>query len=399
MPTVRKIKLAAKKDGTQAVRYQVFFIDAAGKRTTKSFKKQAEARAYAAEVGTLVKSGYQKTDVTVKDACEIFLQASEIGRQGKPPLEQHTLRSYRALIQNHILPRIANLYLSDLSPQTISAFRDSLLETETRSIAKRSLSLLKTILTEAKTRGLISSNPAEGITVSVKTGRHSEDIEIPTRAEVDAILQACDKLAKGDFALAEKRGAGDAQKQQIARAWQRYRPMIYLARFSGIRSSELRGLCWSAIDFKSSCIKITQRADEKGNLGPTKSKNSRRSITIPSLMLSMLTDYKKQSTEHDLVFTNNGGPIDHGNFSRRAWWRCCELAGVLLDTKPLTYHFHALRHFYASDLIAAGADLKTLQSLLGHDDPAFTLRQYGHLLPDDESKRRDLVEKLARVVE
>jgi integrase len=49
---------------------------------------------------------------------------------------------------------------------------------------------------------------------------------------------------------------------------------------------------------------------------------------------------------------------------------------------------HALRHFYASGLIAAGCDVVTVQRALGHASAAVTLRTYAHLWPTAEDKTR-----------
>ena len=52
--------------------------------------------------------------------------------------------------------------------------------------------------------------------------------------------------------------------------------------------------------------------------------------------------------------------------------------------KGLVRHirFHDLRHTYGSVLLMLGANLISVQRLLGHSDPRITERRYGHLLPD-----------------
>ncbi|WP_243867454.1 tyrosine-type recombinase/integrase [Actinophytocola oryzae] len=49
---------------------------------------------------------------------------------------------------------------------------------------------------------------------------------------------------------------------------------------------------------------------------------------------------------------------------------------------------HALRHFYASTLLAQGVSIKELATYLGHADPGFTLRVYTHLVPSSHQRRR-----------
>lgn len=49
---------------------------------------------------------------------------------------------------------------------------------------------------------------------------------------------------------------------------------------------------------------------------------------------------------------------------------------------------HALRHHYASVMLAGGVDIRALSEFLGHHDPGFTLRVYAHLVPDAVDRAR-----------
>jgi hypothetical protein len=53
---------------------------------------------------------------------------------------------------------------------------------------------------------------------------------------------------------------------------------------------------------------------------------------------------------------------------------------------------HALRHYYASVLLARGVDIRALATYLGHRDPGFMLRVYVHLLPDANDRARSAVD-------
>jgi hypothetical protein len=54
---------------------------------------------------------------------------------------------------------------------------------------------------------------------------------------------------------------------------------------------------------------------------------------------------------------------------------------------------HALRHYYASALLAGGVDIRALSEYLGHGDPGFTLRTYCHLLPEAGGRARKAIEE------
>ncbi|EOD70332.1 site-specific recombinase XerD [Amycolatopsis vancoresmycina DSM 44592] len=53
---------------------------------------------------------------------------------------------------------------------------------------------------------------------------------------------------------------------------------------------------------------------------------------------------------------------------------------------------HKLRHTAASLAIAAGADVKVVQQMLGHADAAMTLNVYGHLFPDRLDEVADVLD-------
>ena len=54
---------------------------------------------------------------------------------------------------------------------------------------------------------------------------------------------------------------------------------------------------------------------------------------------------------------------------------------------------HALRHYYASVLLAGGVDVRALAEYLGHHDPAVTLRIYAHLMPGAETRALKAIEE------
>jgi integrase len=68
-------------------------------------------------------------------------------------------------------------------------------------------------------------------------------------------------------------------------------------------------------------------------------------------------------------------------------------ARVKVDGLPEGFRFHDLRHYYASLLIASGADVKVVQHRLRHASAKTTLDTYGHLWPDTDESTRTAVER------
>ncbi|MEU9858768.1 site-specific integrase [Streptomyces sp. NPDC047974] len=95
-----------------------------------------------------------------------------------------------------------------------------------------------------------------------------------------------------------------------------------------------------------------------------------------------------------LVFSlPGGGAVRRTDFNTRVWKPALVTAGVIPEPRPNERHaaarehgMHALRHFYASVLLAAGENIKALSTYLGHTDPGFTLRVYTHLMPSSHER-------------
>ena len=63
-----------------------------------------------------------------------------------------------------------------------------------------------------------------------------------------------------------------------------------------------------------------------------------------------------------------------------------------VDGLPDGFRFHDLRHYFASLLIASGANVKVVQARLRHASATTTLDTYGHLWPDSDEATRSAVE-------
>lgn len=97
-----------------------------------------------------------------------------------------------------------------------------------------------------------------------------------------------------------------------------------------------------------------------------------------------------EELEVPLIFTSRiGTPIKRDNFMRQAWAGARDRVGI---PDGRDNGFHALRHYYASRVLAGGASIRDLASWLGHKRPGFTLEVYSHMLPDSADKMRAAIE-------
>jgi integrase len=367
--SIRKRTWVTRKGETKTA-WLADYFDQKRQRHTKQFPTKKAADAWLLRARGEVRDGIHTPDsasLTIAEAGELWLRRCETDG-----LERATLLQYRVYLERHVAPLFGRMRLAQLTPPDVEAFRDELLRLMSRPRAMGVLGALKGILTEAQRRGYVVYNAAQATRIDTKK-RERELLEvgrdIPSQDEVNAIL---------------------------INASERWRPVLVTAAFTGMRAGELRGLPWDAVDFENRIIRVRQRADAWGTLGPPKTAAGRREIPMARSVLAALREWRLAYPfgKGGIVFcslnrTNRGGVLGHVELWRQ--FRQVQLAAGVVDAKgEPKYHFHALRHFFASAGIAAGFAPKRLQVLLGHASITMTYDVYGHLFPDPEDDHAKL---------
>jgi integrase len=117
----------------------------------------------------------------------------------------------------------------------------------------------------------------------------------------------------------------------------------------------------------------------------------RRWVSVPRFVAERLGEHVAGRRPDDLVFTSpQGEPLRAGNFRRDVFTPAARRAG-LDGLVP-----HGLRHTAASLAIAAGADVKVVQQMLGHKSATMTLDLYRHLFDDRLDEVADGLDRAAR---
>lgn len=378
-----------KREGKKGATYQVRYPDTTKKTgyAFATFKTMKEARAFS-ENSTAWNSNSSNDSMTVADAVDMWLDICEkVGRDGRETVEPQTLVEYKrraSIIKEYHWP----VQLAQIDPKDVVQFRTWLLEKKSRDLAKRTLSSLHSVFIEMKLQGYISHDPASGVTVR-SSGRHEkQEVEIPTDDELRRILASIDDLAH--------------KNKQLEKTWRRYKPMIYLAAFSGMRPSEYRGLAWENVSERS--VVVSQRADKTGLIGSVKSRAAKRTIYLPKFVTDMLEQWRPHcpKSERNLVFpTAQGKPIALAKIRAHCWIPLLTEAGVVNMGKksfePI-YTMYCLRHYYASKLIESGKDAKFIQTMMGHSSIEITYNVYGHLIEGKEKEHQDNAEQIASFI-
>jgi integrase len=154
---------------------------------------------------------------------------------------------------------------------------------------------------------------------------------------------------------------------------------------TGMRSGELLGLKWEAVDFRAGTLRVN-RTVFNGRVNMPKTSKSRRSIELSRSALVALKNHGRTS---EWVFcTSVGTPISVHNLHNRSWKPLLKKAGLLHK------RFHDLRHTCATLLLTKGVHPKVVQELLGHSSISVTLDTYSHVLPNMQGPAADAMDDL-----
>jgi integrase len=167
----------------------------------------------------------------------------------------------------------------------------------------------------------------------------------------------------------------------------RFRALVLLVAYGGLRFGELAGLRRSRIDLLRGRVVVAETlidVDGELSFGPPKTKRSRRTVPLPRRIVHELERHLEEyvaPTPDALVFTGpKGARLRRAGF-RRIWWRPAVAAAGVPGLK-----FHELRHTFVALWVAAGANAKEVSVRAGHSSVTFTLDRYGHLCEDHEDR-------------
>jgi len=368
--SVRRRRGAVKKP------WQVDYRDNKGQRRSKQFSTKRDAEAFAATTTVEVREGLHVADrasVTLIDAAAKWIESAEAA-----DLEISTIIQYQQHLRLHVVPVLGNVLLSKLTLPMIREFEDRLRESgRSQAMIRKVICSLGGVLADAQERGLVARNVVRdrryrrsGDGQGRRRSRLRVGVDVPTPAEIRRIVGAVSG---------------------------RWRPLIITAIFTGLRSSELRGLRWCDVELDGRVLHVRQRADRWGVMGPPKSEAGQRTVPLPPIVVNTLREWKLAcpKAELDLVFpTSKGRPHSHANIVKRGLWPTLIVAGLfeVVDgvLVPRYKGLHAFRHWYASWCLnrredgGLGLPYKSVQARLGHSTLAMTTDTYGHLFPDPE---------------
>lgn len=271
----------------------------------------------------------------------------------KISIKESTYFRYIYIINQYILPYFQNMDMEQLVQYDFNRYVENLLKFLSPISAKNVLGIFKSILKFSQKKYNFRFN-FDFIAIPKS---HTEELRVLSKTEKKKLEKYCEKSNT-------LRDIG-----------------ILICLYTGLRIGEICALKWDCIDLDKHCIRVKKTMQRIYNKNDKKSvvkedipktQKSIRSIPISTKLYNILKPIKKNFSKNCYFLTGSETNYIEPRNYQYMFKKCLE------ECKIKNFHFHQLRHTFATDCINVGMDTKSLSEILGHATVKVTLDKYVH---------------------
>lgn len=324
-----------------------------GKRECANFLTKEEAEKEDSLIKHRIRfdrESFRKEEVTQEEAYPLTLEACYLEYLKQKQFSKKGLE-WQMDAMRYPLSVIGTIPLSEITRENLEKIKDYVTSRPVKSATVRGrLSVLRTVLRWCAAQGYM-----ERIEFPTLPAAHYEQFIPPTPEELTAIIEHA--------------------SPHIAR-------VVILGAQCGVRvgPSEMFGLRWEDVDLLRAVLRV--HGAKKNSNAPW------REVPIRENLLPIFRAWKAEDEAQRITYLIHykGRPVQKIG---KAWHEALKRAAITRRIRP-----YDLRHAFATELIAAGADIGTVAKLMGHSGPAMLLNHYQYVM---DTQKRAAVEALPNV--
>lgn len=265
--------------------------------------------------------------IKFKDFAQTYINSHAIpNKRSWETTDKHYLKK--------LVPVFGEKYLHEITPIMIEKYKLDRRKDVSVAYINRELACLKCMFNKAILWEMAVENPVRKVKLYKENNTRLRYLE---REEIDKLLKNCSPGLRG---------------------------IVLVAVNTGMRKAELQNLKWSDCNFQQSYVTLYHTKN-----------GEKRIIPMNQTVKEALMSIRRHPESTYIFYGSDGLPY---NF-RNSFDSAVKRSGII------NFHFHDLRHTFASQLVMAGVDLNTVRELLGHHSLEMTLR-YAHLSPDHKNR-------------
>jgi integrase len=300
----------------------------------------------------------------------------------KTQLKPSTWDSYTRNLRLHVLPRIGHRVLQQINAAMLNELYAALLadgNARGGGLSAKTVRYIHTTihkaLADAADAGVLGANAAERARPPKLGKTRVSELRFWQPEELRTFLELVDGT-------------------RVQAAW-------HVAAMTGMRRGEVLGLRWKDVDFDSARISVRHTIVSVAYevQSSTPKTHQARVIDLDAGTVEQLrrhrerqqferTNWADDYEERDLVFCReNGSPLHPDSFSQT-------FERTIARSALPRIRLHDLRHTHATIALRAGVPIKVISERLGHESPAFTMKQYAHVLPGMQAEAASRIAQL-----
>jgi integrase len=336
---------------TGAVRYRARVKSHGRYVATRVFERKAEAVAWEEDQRRRLRLG-EWIDLRRGQVPLSVVATDWLGSRGS--VKRRTRETDEGAWRNYVAPRFGSWPVASITAAEVSGWVGSLVARGLApSTATRALATLRSILAFAVADARVQHNVAAAVRKPT-SGRARREGQALTLDELTRLTEACQG---------------------------RYRDVVLVLALAGLRWGELAGIrVGDLVSVPGPGLRLRRAVLGGGGGGAlyvdTVKNNRARTVPLVPGLVPIVDRWSAGKASDAWLFNApKGGPLRESNWKRSVGWSTATSAAGVPG-----FRVHDLRHTAASVWLAAGADPKVVQRVLGHATAAMTMDLYGHMV-------------------
>lgn len=290
-------------------------------------------------------------DMLFSDLVDLFMDIKS------QELSEGTMKKYHSINEKlfkELYPFRVSKITSDMIDGLLMKLKKDGLKPSTVNSYKKGLSAVFNFALE---RDVISKSPMRGTMTMKEDNRIA--MALPTQEQIEKLLERAKER--------DSKARTDANPIY---------PVFLLAVATGLREGELFGL--RKEDIQRNQVRVNKQERPDGSITEPKTSTSYRTITVSRAVIDEVLKYSPDSNKVFSISLQAFKAVLKTFLPNNA------------DILPTGFHFHDIRHYHATTLLANGLNIQNVSRRLGHADIATTLRYYSHYLPQEDRRAAEM---------